>query len=180
MQYIVQDLNILLKGLEKFLFYNINNGNNINVNFIGAGSVSEIKELITEKLNFKNVLITNKIERKKAIEIGKKSHILIYAGWKNYKGVYSGKIFEYLGLKNNILIAPKDNGVIDNLLKETKAGISVNTSEEVFYYLQNNYQHWLEYKNIKYYGIPEKINCYTRENQNKKILNFILQTNSEI
>lgn len=52
-----------------------------------------------------NLLITNRIDRLEALSMSARSYVLYYIGWKGYRGIYSGKIFEYLGLQRNILLA---------------------------------------------------------------------------
>lgn len=89
-------------------------------------------------------------------------------GWPGYKGMYSGKIFEYLGLKKNIIIAPGDNDVIDNLIQKTKSGISANSKEEITSYILSKYNEWKTNPQIKYDGVNTE--QYSRENQNKKII----------
>lgn len=164
--YPLQNIDFLIEGfrliLEKFP------EKNIKINFIGVDSIKKVATKIREKLDYPQVTITCKIDRIEALKIGKKSSVLFYSGWIGYKGVYSGKIFEYLGLKKNILIAPGDNDVIDTLIKETNSGKIANSGIEVFAILENwleewELKGWLEYKGTN-------IAAYSRENQNRKII----------
>jgi hypothetical protein len=79
--------------------------------------------------------------------------------------MYSGKIFEYLGSFNNILIAPSDQDVIQQLLNETQAGTCKETSEDVCEQLEQWYSEWKQYGKVLYKGNAEKINNYSREMQ---------------
>ena len=60
-------------------------------------------------------------------------------------------------MKKNILIAPKDNDVIDDILSLTKAGKSFDTANEVKNFLNEKYQEWLSTGRIKYHGITNEI-----------------------
>ena len=85
---------------------------------------------------------------------------------REYKGFCPGKVFEYLAAKKNILIAPADGDLTDSIIAETKAGRSVQTVEEMEEYLCQKYQEWLQHGTLSYGGIPEKLNKYSRKNQN--------------
>ena len=86
--------------------------------------------------------ITHRVDRRDALKLLKSANVLIYPVCVGYRGIYSGKMFEYLASGNNILIAPGDNDVLDDLLKETRAGISKNSREEVTLQLQQWYDEW--------------------------------------
>ena len=159
-----QNISLFIEAFRELESYK-----DIRINFVGVGAILEVANKINNQL--KNARVTNKLPRIEALEIGKSSNILFYMGWKGYKGIYSGKIFEYLGLRKNIIIAPCDNDVIDSLLKKTKSGISVNTKEEIISYILEKYNQWENKANINYEGI--KINEYSREHQNKKIIRVI-------
>ncbi len=161
--YEAQDLSIMLNSFKQ-----LSKNKKIRFNFIGTGAIPKVASLIKKKIP--NAIVTDKIERLDALKIGKRSQILFYVGWKGYKGVYSGKIFEYLGLKKNILIAPGDCDVIDNLINKNKVGISLNTEAEVIKYLELKFNEWRNNKNkvINFEGLD--IDKYSRENQNLKII----------
>jgi glycosyltransferase involved in cell wall biosynthesis len=174
-----QNLFPLIEGIKIFLDH-ISNHSDILINFIGALAIPDVAQRIREQLPYSNVRITPFLPRKKALEIGLESQILIYAGWSGHKGVYSGKIFEYLGLRRTILIAPRDHDVLDRLLEQTKAGYSFDTPEEVGHFLLQRYQEWKTTGSVHYHGIEEEIKKYTRENQNRKFLDYLLSHTSSV
>jgi len=167
--YPAQNIDILLYGFKRFI--EKFNDNTIEFNFIGTASIPSIKAHIEKELPFHQVNITPKIKRKDALLKGKRASVLFYAAWPGFKGVYSGKIFEYLGLKRNILIAPGDNDVIDNLISETKSGKVANTSNEVYIILSKWYTEWIKNGKLQYNGVG--IDKYTRENQYQKIVDYL-------
>jgi hypothetical protein len=159
--YLGQDINVFLDGSKMFLCKNPNS--KVSFEFYGIMDSDPIKLKIIEKIN--SVKIFNRINHSEAIIRLCESDVLFYPTWVNYNGMYSGKIFEYLGAKRNILIAPSDDDVIEALLKETNAGEVANTPEEVCAYLERKYFEWEKNGFLSYDGIEEKINFYSRENQ---------------
>jgi glycosyltransferase involved in cell wall biosynthesis len=104
------------------------------------------------------------VPRGVALQRQKESHALLLLNWEDptEKGVYTGKIFEYLASKRPILSTGGfGNDVIEALLKETKAGVYCRTAEDVKSALKVFY---LEYKNsgtVRYTGDVEKVNKYS-------------------
>ena len=171
--YPVQDIEVFIKGFICFYEkYNINN--NIQLNFIGVKAIErkykEIKGLLPVS---KDIIYTDFIDRKEVLKIGKESHILVYFGWKGFKGIYSAKIFEYIGLRRKILITPTDNDVIENLVHKTNTGLCTDVIDEVASYLEDNYLSFLEGNVIIPDSKKEVIEEYSREYQSNKLVNLI-------
>lgn len=101
------------------------------------------------------------------------SHLLWQPEMKGYTGMYTGKIFEYLGAKRTILVAPSLGDVLDRLLEETKAGKSFHSSEEISTYILQKYSEWKENGFIRYEGNDASISFYSREKQSERLLQFI-------
>ncbi|MFM6924372.1 MAG: hypothetical protein ACKOU7_02645, partial [Ferruginibacter sp.] len=171
--YSYQDIDFMLDGLLGF-FDQHSSANDIMVNFIGVEYYPLVSKQISDKLAaYKNSInITGRIERSNAITIMKNSAILFYVGWKGWKGIYSGKIFEYLGAKKNILIAPNDGDVLERLVNYTNSGKLAETPEEMTAILSNWYREWKR-NTLEYNGIDERINEFTRESQAGKVLQLI-------
>jgi len=170
-----QNIEIILSGFKKFISDKKNY--QVHINFIGVGAIPEVAEQIMSYFSNEYLTITNKIERKKALQIAKNSQVLFYMGWKGYRGIYSGKIFEYIGLKKNILIAPGDNDVLDNLIKITKSGVIAETDIAVKEALEHWFFEWEEKGTINYNGV--NIETYSREFQNELIINKLNKTDAQ-
>jgi hypothetical protein len=145
----------------------------IQFNFIGTDSIQEIGDLIRTEIPKKHLLITKRIPRPEALKYLENSHIVWQPEMPGYKGMYTGKIFEYLGAKRPIIIAPSMGDVLDKLLEETQAGYSFKTTEEITSHILIQYQNWLQTGSIEYNGNHDIISNYSRENQSKKLLNSI-------
>jgi glycosyltransferase involved in cell wall biosynthesis len=154
-----QNFDVLLKGFQGFL----SGRPNAVINFIGINLFPEIENKVRQMLPAESIVIKPRISKKQVVELTLSSHVLFYAGWEGYRGFYTGKIFEYLAARKNILIAPGDHDVIDGLIKKTKAGVCADSSSEVTAILNNWYHEWERNGNLHYSGIEEEINRYSRE-----------------
>ncbi len=155
--YPIQNVRVLAEGIIDFARQN-NFNNNIHVKFIGAKATNgELSNAFSGRLPEEMLAITHRVDRRDALKLLKSANVLIYPVCVGYRGIYSGKMFEYLASGNNILIAPGDNDVLDDLLKETRAGISKNSREEVTLQLQQWYDEWKLKGFVTYKGLPDKI-----------------------
>lgn len=161
--YTKQDLSILLNGLKKFT--DLVDITTIRLNFIGATAIESVSSDIAAILPEKCLFISDRVPRKDAIEYTLRSHVLLYAGWKTYKGIYSGKIFDYLGAHRNILLAPGDDDVLDRIIEQTHAGKIANSVDEFFVVLKNWHDEWIDLRTLAYNGNSQLIQQYTRKNQ---------------
>jgi len=162
--YIRQDIEFMIKGFN--LFLNLVKKENILIQFIGLGKNSIVGKKVADQIDNRFLNITDRLPRAKALPFFDSTSIVYYPGWLGYKGVYSGKIFEYLGTGLPILIAPGDKDVIDELLKETEAGLSADSPEEMSRILNEWYSLWLDNEKIPILA-NDLVKQYTRENQAK-------------
>ncbi len=169
--YNYQDIDFMLDGLTLFLDTH-KNRTDIMINFIGLDYYPQVAMQIRNKLiAFENMVkITPRLKRSAAVSVMKNSGVLFYVGWKGWKGIYSGKIFEYLGAKRNILIAPNDQDVLEKLVNYTGSGKLADTPVEMNDILTAWYEEWLQNGKLAYRGIEERIALYTREAQAEKLL----------
>ncbi|MBT32925.1 MAG: hypothetical protein CMO01_24980 [Thalassobius sp.] len=82
---------------------------------------------------------TERIPRNEVIETELMSHILLHVAWKGFKGIVASKIYEYIGSGTNILVAPGDEGEIDNIIHQSKCGDIAYTKDGVLKYLEKMY-----------------------------------------
>jgi glycosyltransferase involved in cell wall biosynthesis len=91
-------------------------------------------------------------------------------------GVYTGKLFEYLGAGRPILAMPSSSELIKEVLKKTNAGVVVSNEVELENLLLEWYQEFLKTGTLSYSGNKSQINKFTREECTKKlatILNYV-------
>ncbi len=166
-----QDLSIFLNAFRQII--DKHPELRIRFNFIGTDTIPEIGQQIRKAIPEKYLMLTKKISRIRALEHLEKSHLVWQPEMVGYKGVYSGKIFEYLGAKRPIMVAPSIGDVLDKLLQETNSGQSFKTSIEIADYILTQYHLWKKNGSIQYQGDEEKIKFYSRENQSKQLIEWI-------
>ncbi|MEI9947104.1 MAG: hypothetical protein WDN26_23180 [Chitinophagaceae bacterium] len=164
-------IDVMVAGFKKFI--NNNRNEKIRINFLGTAAMEAVCSEIRNNIPAEYVNITERLPRQEALSIVKGSQVLYYHGWINYKGVYSGKIFEYLGAKKNILIAPNDHDVLETLINETKAGKLAEDADEMAQILSNWLGEWKKNDFLKYEGDSSIIEKYTREQQAKQLTAYI-------
>ncbi|HVG12766.1 MAG TPA: hypothetical protein VM843_07150 [Flavisolibacter sp.] len=160
--YAHQEIDFMVAGFAGFL--KTVDADNILIQFIGLGDHSPVSQKLKAALPARNLLITKRLPRKEALEFLTATTILYYPGWRGYRGIYSGKIFEYLCTRLPILIGPGDEDVIDELLLETDAGKSAYTPAEMSSTLVQWYHMWTAGEKIPY-SANERLNQYSNWNQ---------------
>lgn len=116
------------------------------------------------------------IPRETSFEKQRESQVLLLLNWDDpqEKGVYTGKVFEYLASQRPILVTGgSGNDVIKELLDETKSGIYCSTVEETKSAIKNLY---LEYKlkgKVTYHGVVEKICKYSYREMARKFAEIL-------
>ncbi|MCB9194913.1 MAG: glycosyltransferase [Flavobacteriales bacterium] len=179
--YSQQKLEVFLEGLRDFVLKN--KRLNIHVYFIGAersnsksGVYSfeqDIRSRIDRYLSCENYTITERVERKDALEWMANADVLYFPSFPDTPGTYSGKIFEYLMVGKPILMVPNDNDVCSSLIMETMAGNICSSPSEVTEFFErfvtDNKAVSSQIRN------HNKIDFYTRENQTRILANEILK-----
>ncbi len=139
----------------------------------------------SDKLYLKNLLngqsIASLIHLHDAIPIEdcirkqKSATVLLFLSWNDLreKGLYSGKIFEYLAAERPILAFPRNQGsVVDALIEKTQSGVLCDTPEEIAAILKKWYDTFYSNGELPYFGIGEEIERYSRKNQAQQFANL--------
>ncbi len=109
------------------------------------------------------------VPRKEALAIQHSSDVLLMLAHGPKRGIYTSKVFEYLGARRPILSIPGDGDCVDALLDETGAGVSCSSVDEICFVLLRWYQEWKATGSVRYQGRDEAVMRYTREAQAKAL-----------
>lgn len=142
----------------------------IKFRFIGLLLNQKVADLFIAALPEKYIEVTHRLPQEEAMKIASASQVLMLAGFDELKGAYTTKIFEYLGLRRNVLQIPGDNDVVEALIHHTQAGQTPHTAEEAYSVIMNWYKEWSERGQLNYKGDMSKIMEYSRENQFNKFI----------
>lgn len=167
-----QKPDIFFEGLNTFLKQH--SPNHFKVKIIGLReqklhgkhSVDTVMHLLHD-ISKKYIEFVPRMSKKEVIGEMQNAQVLYFPTFPGTKGIYSGKIFDYLGAKRNVLAVPNDHDVIEELLEITKAGRICDTSEEVALYLHKMYKEWKTEGKCTYNG-NDKIQFYSRKYQVKQ------------
>ncbi|MEM8939421.1 MAG: hypothetical protein AAGC64_08770 [Bacteroidota bacterium] len=173
-----QRLDIFLQGCHSFI--KKHQPDRFRVKFIGSnrpvtvkskvsGFMYRPKKRILDKLSSNYCEVIRRIPKVELFKEMECSQLLLFPGSPDAPGTHTGKIFDYLGARRNILMVGDDHDVVGHMIRETNAGVIKNTPEEVSEYLRSVYNQWMEIKTIPYSGNMAAIYPYSRENQVRKM-----------
>lgn len=123
------------------------------------------------------VKIHGLIPRKEVIKKEWESQLLLLLLWDNpdEKGVYTGKLFEYLAAKRPILALGYVGGVVDDLLKQTNAGVSLDNVDEIKKEILRAYSEFKSYGSVQYNGLNGEVKKYSHKEMAKKFVDVFNQ-----
>lgn len=125
--YANQNLHPIFKLCQKLK----ENDKDFRLRFIGVRGIMD-KRLNSLTLQYDlndYVSIEGRIPREEAMIEISKAGLLLYPCWEGFPGVYSGKIFEYISAEAPILLFPRDENVVQELVKETQSGVGFSPEE---------------------------------------------------
>ncbi|WP_207432392.1 glycosyltransferase [Sabulibacter ruber] len=172
--YTEQNIDIFINGVTDFI--DKHSPVNLKINFVGLKDKYRpgVKQEILNKLDRRYLNIIDYVEKEEAYKIMNSSSILYYPAFSSIPGWCSVKVYEYLASKRPILVSPGDNGIVDDIIIKTKAGEICNLSSEVYSFISSSYAEWEKNKYLKYNGIEDEIEKYSRKYQ-VNLLNDILR-----
>jgi hypothetical protein len=153
----------LFKALNELIEDKEIDPKDIVLDFYGI-NVDVLKDRV-EKYNLNQIINLNGlIPRNEVIGKQRSAQILLLLNWNdpNEKGVYTGKVFEYLSAKRPILaIGGYGDGVVDELLQNTQAGNSLNETEGIKNLLREYYSEFKSNAEVQYNGIQDEIDKFS-------------------
>jgi len=138
--------------------------NKVKVNIYGEYP-SGLYELISKYQLQDSVRCLGAVSFRESIAAQQHATILLLLNWadSDYKGIVTGKIFEYLGARNPILAIPFSNRSVDIILNKTKAGITVTGLDSLKSQVSKWYQQYIDKGKVTYTGITNEIEKFSRK-----------------
>ena len=164
-----RDPELLLKALHEMIVEGEIEPNTLKVRFFGPPQYwldQAIKkyhlEGIVEQLGMVN--------REIALVKQRESQILLLLNWNDprERGVYTGKVFEYLAARRPILAIGGPTGAVSELLEETGAGVHVKDVVELKESLRNCYKEYQATGQVCYHGKEERVTRYSHREMARK------------
>ena len=164
----------LFSALKELTRENIINPNDIEVRFFGPKEEWIEKEI--RENNLSNIVKQYGItDRMTSLQKQKESQILLLLNWEDSreKGVYTGKIFEYLAARRPILsVGGSGEDVIEKLIRETKAGFYSVTVNDIKRFLTEAYSEYKIIGKVIFDGDIKEINKYNLKEIAHKFVNL--------
>lgn len=149
----------------------------IEVRFYGSENPWLQKKIEEYELS-KSVKQYGMISRGDALKKQWESQVLLLLNWddEREKGIYTGKVFEYLAAKRPILVTGGSRGdVLEELMEETKAGVHCPTVEDIKKALLEFYSEYKREGKVSYQGNWSKIQKYSYKEMAKRFTNVFEQ-----
>ncbi|MCF4113127.1 MULTISPECIES: glycosyltransferase [Dethiosulfovibrio] len=165
-----QDLQPFFDAISFLVKNNMIDPLKIKVSFLGVDPRKLPPNLIEEDIN-SIVSFEDRIPVEQVIQRQLNSSVLLFLSWADLtqKGLYSGKIFEYLGARKPILAIPENPGsVVDDLIKDTNCGFVCSNSDRIAKAIKCWYDEFYENGRVSYLGYEDKIMEYDRKRQAKQ------------
>jgi len=145
---------------------------NFEIRFFGQ-SLANVPSLIQNYHLGEIAKIYGFVPFKESIRRQQESTVLLLLGWNDprERGIYTGKIFTYLGAGRPIMALELKGDVVEQLLKETGTGVMMDNSEEIKAMLSKWLEEFWQFGHITSYYNPneEVIRRYTRRNQARQL-----------
>jgi hypothetical protein len=155
-----QELEIFIEGMNRFILEAA--PSDFVINLIGISVHDTVFVKLSASLPPQLLNIRDRVSTAESIDYVINSEVLFLAAWKGYRGIYTTKIFDFIASRNNVLIAPGDDDVIDELINRTSAGKIVNSVEEFVAVMKDWYNEWKEKGTLSYSGKQWEIEKYSR------------------
>jgi hypothetical protein len=141
----------------------------IEVDFFGYHEgwlISDIKKYHLENV----VQLHGQISREESIQKQRESQVLLLLTWNDphEKGIYTGKIFDYLAARRPILALGLYGDVVTDLLNQTQTGVHVSSDSEIKDQLLKLYREYRENGVVKFSGVPSEIEKYSHREMARK------------
>jgi len=155
---------------------NLISSSNFEVRFFGDHSLDTLIPLI-RLYNLNDIVkIYGFVAFKESIQRQMESTVLLLLSWIDPReiGVYTGKIFEYIGARRAILSIGRKGDVIHDLLTRTGTGVVCSNSDEIISILSNWLAEFDRKGDISTCFSPddEAIRKYTRKEATCKLVNI--------
>jgi glycosyltransferase involved in cell wall biosynthesis len=170
-----QDPTKLFHALRDLISEGILEPGDIEVRFYGRKVVWLEKEI--ENYGLSDVVrYHGQVPRETVTTKQRESHLLLVLDWEDLSeaGVYTGKIFEYLGVRRPILATGgQSHSIIARLLADTGTGCHAPTVDDIKNKLKEIYQEYKLKGYVSYSGREAEINKYSHREMARKFAEIL-------
>lgn len=175
-----QDPTPLFEAINTLLTRSVISRREIKVHFIGKKQSWLDHEIHAHNLT-DVVVQCGALPRERVLEIQSVSQMLLLLDWndESEKGVYTGKVFEYLAATRPIITIGKAAGVLKDLMKNTGAGTYCRNAEEAAVILSEAIGQYRANGCVTYRGKAQEINKYSHTEMARKFAEILARVIQE-
>jgi len=178
-----QDPTLLLKASRELYDEGKILPSNFEVRFFGGEMLGTLP-LLVERYNLGELVkVHGQVPFRESVSHQKESSALLFLKWNDplAKGIYTGKIFEYLGAQRPILaIGSFKDELVDNLITESGTGIALDSVDTIKSVLSHWLEEWRQKRQIVSHWQPraDVIQRYTRKRQAETLAQLLDEVSS--
>lgn len=147
-----QSPDTLIKALEKLCCEDEKFRKNLKVNFTGL-VIPQYEFMIRNSKINENIIINSYMTHEEVVKQMSKAAInfVILADRSESRGVFTGKIFDYILAERPVLGIMPSNGVASNLINNRELGLSIEHGEvdKVYEFIKLIYNKWLSNEEVR-------------------------------
>jgi len=159
------DFRVVLDGIQMLVESGCMDRENVFLRFSGDALDEPVQAMFGGHPLEEIVHVHGSVPRKQCIELQRQSAVLLQNAFPGRRGIMTSKVFSYLAARRPILAVPQDGDCIDALLRETGAGLSLSTAEDIAGQLGTWYQEWEATGTVLCGSSPDAIMRYSRKSQ---------------
>jgi hypothetical protein len=117
---------------------------------------------------------SDRIPREEILTLEKRAHLLLHVAWQGYKGIIASKIYEYIASGTKIIVAPSDEGAIEEIIKLSGCGEVLSKKHELVKFLKSEYQNFKKGETSKNDIKKSSVQQFSRQKQVESLVNSVL------
>lgn len=161
------NLRPLLDAVGNLISAGLMSAADISIEFYGKGNEARLQQLFGDHKYAELVKDYGAVSREAVIKCQRNAAVLLVGSHPGMPGWVTSKMFEYIISGRPILSIPRDFDEVDALLKETNAGVSCDSVEEIEAALLKLYREWKLSGRTEYRGDIQKIMQYSTKAQTR-------------
>jgi len=171
-----RDPRMLLTAIRELLDIKLIDESRVRIRFFGPKA--PWLHIFVKENNMESVVSFESVDRATALKKQAESQILLLLNWDdpNERGVYTGKLFEYLGAKRPIISIGGLDGVVKELLNETNAGIFCGMDRDfIKRTISSYYRQFIQNGSVDFCGNVRAMDKYSHREMAKKFSIILLR-----
>jgi glycosyltransferase involved in cell wall biosynthesis len=164
----------LLDALQSLIEAGEMEADRVSLDFYGANNEQALAQMVEGHSVRRLVSGHEAVGRAECIALQRSAAVLLQSAFPRSQGwVIPAKLFEYLSARRPILAVPGDGGGVDNILRETGAGVSAATAADLAPILKAWYDEWCATGSVLCRADEKAIAKYSRKEHARRLARLL-------